>query len=129
MLYGEPMAERLDASTVSVQAPVWTGSKFEDPDAQSYWLKLPSTLRDLALAELGNGNVISSILRNDGERSIVLVEFQREPTTAAPDPELIRVHREHEYGNYCYDGTACTYEDLESGSFLAFNDLQFEHAV
>jgi len=32
------------------------------------------------------------------------------------------VHTQHRYGNYCYDGTTCTYEDPETGSFLALSD-------
>jgi hypothetical protein len=123
-----PMLEHLDSSTSIVLAPVWTGSEFEDADAQAYWIMMPSTLSTLARAELGNGNVVSQILRNRKSR-ISLVEFERGPTTSAPDPELLRVHREHEYGNYCYEGTTCTYEDLESGSFLAFNDPMFDAAV
>ncbi len=122
------MVEHLDAATAFVRAPVWTGSEFENADAQAYWMMMPSTLSTLARAELENGNVVSQILRN-GERQIVLLEFERGPTTSAPDPELVRVHRHHEYGNYCYDGTMCTYEDLESGSFLAFNDPMFDAAV
>lgn len=34
----------------------------------------------------------------------------------------VKVHTRHEYGNYCYDGTKATYEDIKAGCFLAFKD-------
>jgi hypothetical protein len=122
------MIERLDDSTLSVDAPVWTGHHFEDSDAQALWLMLPEEMQSIARAELANGNVPESILHNQ-ERGIVLLAFESSPTTPTPDTSSIRIHWQHAYGNYCYEGTLCTYEHLESGCFLAFGDPEWRMKV
>jgi hypothetical protein len=111
------MPERLDDSTLSVDSPVWTGHYFEDRDAQAFWLMLPQDLQSIARWELMNGNRPQSILDNQ-TRGIVLLAFECAPTTPTPDTSSIRIHRQHAYGNYCYEGRLCTYEHLESGCFL-----------
>jgi hypothetical protein len=118
------MAQRLDRTTVSVVAPTWGSGCFEDRDAQRFWLMLPPELRAIASAELAQGNVAESILHNE-ERGIALLSFRSGPRTSSPESEAIRIHRRHEYGNYCYDGTLCTYEHLASGCFLAFSDPNY----
>jgi hypothetical protein len=107
-------------STTIIQKPHWNGAGFDGELAQSYWLELPGVLQRVALAEIGAGNVPSHILRNN-DRGIVLLEFERGPL-GDPPPVGVVVHSEHRYGNYCYDGTKCTYEDSAVGSFLAFKD-------
>lgn len=119
------MAERLDRSTVSVFAPAWNSGRFEDADAQRFWTMLPQELQAIALAELWRGNLPESILHNE-ERGIALLAFRSGPRTASPDSGTTQIHRRHEYGNYCYDGTLCTYEHLESGCFLAFSDPNYQ---
>jgi len=118
------MAQRLDRSTVSVSAPEWDGVGFADGDAQQFWLMLPRELQVIALAELSQGNLPESILRNE-ERGIAVLAFRSGPRTASPESEAIRIHRRHEYGNYRYDDTLCTYEHLKSGCFLAFSDPNY----
>lgn len=83
-------------------------------------MELPAVLQSVALAEVEAGNNPCEILRN-GDRAIVLLGFERGPL-AGPPPAGIIVHSQHQYGNYCYDGTKCTYQDPVTGSFLAFND-------
>jgi len=92
------------------------------------WWQLPETLKQIAIAELQAGNIPEHILRND-TRAIVLLAYQRRPMTPKPSTEVIRVHPSFAYGNYCYDGTFCTYEDIESGCFLAFNDPDYVDAL
>ena len=40
--------------------------------------------------------------------------------------DVIKIHVEHSFGNYCYDGTRATYEHVASGHFLAFEDPDFD---
>jgi hypothetical protein len=115
------MSEVLRAGTTTiVRNPTWNGRDFDESIAQSFWAELPPVLHKIALAEIEAGNNLDQILRND-ERGIVLVGFEQGPLAGEP-PAGIIVHSRHRYGNYCYDGTKCTYEDSTSGSFLAFND-------
>jgi len=115
------MVDRLGKDTLSVHEPTWSVDVFTDAEAQALWLELPLLLRGIAVAEFENGNSAQSILRSN-ERNIVLLAFKHPPTTAPPDPARVRVHTTHAVGNYCYDDTRCTYEDLATGCFLAFHD-------
>jgi hypothetical protein len=45
--------------------------------------------------------------------------------SAPPPADAVVVHRRFANGNYCYDGTACTYEHVGSGNFLAFLDPEY----
>ena len=110
--------------TTSIESPKWNDGGFVDPIAQKYWLELPDNLKQIAVAEFDNGNEAREILKNE-ERNIVLLSFTKRPISAAPIVPKITVHTSHSYGNYCYDGTACTYEDNESGCFLAFEDPKY----
>ena len=74
--------------------------------------------------EIERGNAPQSILRNN-ERDIVLLALLERPKSEISN-ELVKIHRKHSYGNYCYDGTYATYEDLETGCFLAFRDPEYE---
>ncbi|KRE84767.1 hypothetical protein ASG75_12830 [Rhodanobacter sp. Soil772] len=120
--------QRLGRDTTSVDSLVWNGHGFDGAEAQSMWWQLPETLKQVAIAELQAGNIPEHILRND-TRAIVLLAFQRRPMTPKPSAEVIRVHPSFAYGNYCYDGTFCTYEDIESGCFLAFDDPDYVDAL
>ncbi len=88
------------------------------------WLDLPLSLKQIAVAELQAGNIPRHMLRNES-RGIVLLSFKAPPKTDPPAPGLVRVHPAFENGNYCYDGTLCTYEDMSSGCFLAFDDPDY----
>jgi hypothetical protein len=121
-------AQRLGIDTTSVDSLVWGGYGFDDPVAESMWAQMPTPLKQVALAELQAGNLPEHILRND-TRAIVLLAFQSPPLTPQPSGELVRVHTSFANGNYCYDGTLCTYEDIRSGSFLAFNDPEYADAL
>jgi hypothetical protein len=111
-------------STTIVLHPVWTGDGFSEPTAQAFWEQLPDVLRTMARAELAAGNAVTQVLRND-ERGIVLLEFGDGPLVGSTTPAL-RVHTEHRFGNYCYDGTKCTVEDPTTGCFLAFIDPEWQ---
>jgi len=113
--------QRLGKSTTAVDELEWSGSGFLDPTADAMWNRLPATLKSLACAEIVAGNSPREILSND-ERSVVLLSFFGPPRTAPPSPNLTKIHTCFALGNYCYEGTTCTYEDLLSGCFLAFDD-------
>jgi len=104
-----------------IKSPEYRNGRFDDPDAQAFWQELPDNLKEIALAELAVSNCVEQLLRND-ERNIVLLAFDRGPLTEIPESDHLQVHRSHSYGNYCYDGTSCTIEDLPSGCFLVFDD-------
>ena len=117
--------EQISKDTLSVTELEWHGDGFSDPIATEMWRELPPVLRQIAQLEIELGNEPWNILRNT-ERGIVLLAFRR-PPAEAPDPAAsIRVHRSFDNGNYCYDGTLCTYEHLPSGSFLAFDDPEWQ---
>jgi hypothetical protein len=120
--------QRLGHDTTSIDSLVWNGHGFDGADAQSMWSQLPETLKQVAIAELQAGNIPEHILRND-TRAIVLLAFQNRPITPAPNVEVVRVHSRFANGNYRYDGTFCTYEDIESGCFLAFDDPDYVDAL
>ncbi|WP_370308693.1 hypothetical protein [Sinimarinibacterium flocculans] len=122
------VSKQLDAATLSVDTPTWKDGAFTDPDAQQLWAQLPASLQIVARSELAAGNTVRNILRNSA-RSIVLLAFERPPMTGAPSTIDIHVHTTHESGHYCYDGAVCTYEERRSGSFLAFDDPDYEDAL
>jgi hypothetical protein len=113
-------------STVLIERPTWLGAAFAEPEANQFWLQLPPSLKQIAMDEFHAGNRATQILRNDA-RSIVLLAFERGPVANSSVGDGIKVHRQHAYGNYCYDGTVATYEDIQSGCFLAFDDPSYDH--
>ena len=120
--------QRLGKDTTSVDAIAWSGAGFGDATADAMWAELSEPLKAVALAEFNAGNDASNILRND-TRKVVVLSFQRPPTSPHPDIGSISVHTCFANGNYCYDGTVCTFEHLESGHFLAFEDPEYAHAL
>ena len=117
--------EQLSKETLSVTGLEWRGDGFSEPVATQMWCELPVALRQIAAQQIESGNEAWNILRNS-ERGIVLLAFRR-PPGQDPDPASgIRIHRSFADGNYCYDGTLCTYEHLQSGSFLAFDDPEWQ---
>lgn len=84
-------------------------------------MQLAEPLRQIARAELGAGNSPTHILFNETS-GIILLAFTRPPITIQPASSIVRVHTTFANGNYCYDGTFCTYEDIGTGCFLAFDD-------
>jgi hypothetical protein len=119
--------QRLGLDTTSVDALGWNGRGFDDPTADLMWSQLAETLKQIALAELQAGNAPVHILLNE-TRGIVLLSFANPPRTSRPPVELVRVHSSFANGNYCYDGTLCTYEDIRTGCFLAFDDPEYVDA-
>jgi hypothetical protein len=117
--------EQLSKDTLSITELEWRGDGFSEPAATKMWRELPEALREIATREIVRGNEPWNILRND-ERGVVLLAFRNPPAEAPGADTAIRVHRSFEYGNYCYDGTFCTYEHLPSGSFLAFDDPEWQ---
>lgn len=107
-----------------VSKPIWAGSRFAQEEAQELWLQLPEKLRLIAIQELQAGNVPDSI-QLDLKTKVVLLAFSHPPRLLNPNEPDIVVHTKHEYGNYCYEGTVCTYEFVPQRAFLAFNDPNF----
>jgi hypothetical protein len=111
--------------TSYIKSPNWNGDGFGHPIANQWWLELPPVLREIAAAEVDKGNKIDQILRNN-KRNIVLLSFESGPYTETPNDTDIIIHTKHSYGNYCYDDTKTTYEDIKTGCFLAFEDPDYE---
>ena len=111
----------LGRDTTSVDALIWNGQSFGDAAADSMWAQLADSLKHVALVELHAGNAPVHILFNE-TRGLVLLSFAAPPMTPRPSDPGIRVHTRYAHGNYCYDGTLCTYEDLRTGCFLAFDE-------
>ena len=120
--------QRLSRDTTSADALAWSGSGFGDATADAMWADLSAPLKHIALSEIAAGNTPANILRND-TRDIVVLSFRLPPATPRPNGDTIRVHTNFANGNYCYDGTACTYEHLDSGHFLAFEDPEYVDAL
>lgn len=110
--------------TTQVTAPTWNGSGFDEELPDGFWSELPEKLRAISIAECLAGNSVDCILKNL-ERGIVLIRLSNPPASSAEFGSDIRIHSEHQYGNYCYDGTVCTYEHLQSGCFIAFEDSSY----
>lgn len=112
-------------STVQYDNPVWNGCGFVEEKPNELWAKLPETLKNIAVEEIKNGNSPISILENK-DQNIVLLSFKRGPLIQRNESKAIRIHTEHQYCNYCYDGTSATLEDVESGCFLSFEDPEYD---
>lgn len=119
--------EKLQVSPTTVQfnGPTWNGNGFSEVEPNSLWERLPENLRHVAIAEIGAGNRALAILENS-ERGIVLLSLERGPLVSINPAAGIQIHTKHAFGNYCYEGTKATYQDLQSGCFLAFEDPGFQ---
>lgn len=117
--------QQVSPSTTQFNYPTWNGGGFFEGEPNSLWVRLPESLRSIASAEVSAGNSVLSILENS-ERGIILLSLERGPLVSIPQPAGIQVHTQHEYGNYCYEGTKATYQDIQSGCFLAFEDPLFQ---
>lgn len=111
-------------TTTQYEFPEWTGNGFVEEIPQSLWDRLPERLRKIVLEEIHVGNATESMLENR-ERGIVLLTLKMGPLIDRKSSNAVKVHTRHEYGNYCYDGTKATYEDIKTGCFLAFNDPDY----
>ena len=107
-------------TTTQYDGPTWTGAGFLEREPQRLWGSMPTSLRIIAAQEIEHGNVPISILDNR-EREIVILILQKGPIIERHTDAVIRVHTNHQYGNYCYEGTKATYEDIETGFFIAFD--------
>jgi len=106
--------------------PAWGGSGFVDPDAEYLWRLLPAPLQQIAKQELAAGNTPEAI-QQDLQTKVVVLTFKRPPYTPQPASVQISVHTRHATGNYCYDGTAWTYELHFPHAFLAFTDPTYDY--
>ncbi len=120
--------QRLGRDTTSVDELAWDGRSLGDATADALWERLPPSLKQIARAEFQAGNAAVHILFNE-TRQIVLLSFAMPPMTARPPAEAVRIHTRFADGNYCYDGTSCTYEDIRTGCFLAFDDPEYLDAL
>lgn len=119
--------QRLGRDTTSVDELAWDGRSFGNATADAMWAQLADPLKQVARAELQSGNAPRHILFNE-TGGIVLLAFSLPPMTARPPVEVARIHTSFANGNYCYDGTLCTYEDIHTGCFLAFDDPEYVDA-
>ena len=120
--------QQLGPTTISVTEIAWDGSGLGNTKANEFWSQLSAQLQKIAISEFLAGNRPSSILRND-PRNIIVLSFSAPPKSLKSTTGSLRVHTEFQHGNYCYDGTTCTYEDLESGDFLAYDTTALVHAL
>jgi hypothetical protein len=118
---------RLGKDTTSVTDLEWDGAGFAPAEAQDIWLRFPEQLKEIALEEMRAGNVAWNLLRDESSGH-VLVAFSSPPRASPPGP-AIRVHSHFAPSNYCYDGTHCTYEDLATGAFLAFDEVGSQNGI
>lgn len=114
-------------TTTQYDSLAWTGDGFAEELPQALWQRLPESLKKIALEEIHLGNAPESILENR-ERDIVVLSLKTGPLIERMSDDVINVHTRHEYGNYCYDGTKATYEDNQTGCFIAFEDPNYEEA-
>lgn len=124
---GNMAVQRLGLDTTSVDGLSWDGHGFGDATADLMWGQLPDSLQKIARAELQAGNSPVHILFNES-RYIILLSFAKPPMTDRPPAEAAKVHTSFANGNYCYDDTACTYEDIGTGCFLAFDNPEYVDA-
>ena len=121
------MREQSLGTTTQYDSPTWTGNGFAEEGPKEMWYRLPDSLKKIALEEIGLGNVFKSILENH-EKGIVLLSLRAGPLIDRESNDVVKVHTRHEYGNYCYDGTKATYEDVQTGCFLVFDNPDYEEA-
>ena len=114
--------------TTQYGCPTWTGNGFVEEIPQALWNRLPESLRRIAVEEIYSGNSTESILENR-ERNIVLLALRTGPLIDRKSDSVVKVHTWHECGNYCYDGTKATSEDIKTGCFLAFEDPDYKEQV
>lgn len=120
--------KRLGVDTISVDGLAWDGRSFGNEVADAMWDRLAEPLRQIALAEFQAGNTPRDILFNE-TRGIVLLGFALPPLAPRPSADVVRIHTAFAHGNYRYDGTLCTYEDVRTGCFLAFEDPEYSDSL
>lgn len=114
-------------STVEFDEITWNKGGFAERRPNELWERLPDSLKAIAIEEIERGNNARSILENK-DRNIVVLSFRDAPTVERQNNHVVRIHTVHQYGNYCYDGTKVTYEDVQTGCFLAFDDPNFDES-
>lgn len=114
-------------STVQYDNPTWNGHGFSERSPNELWRRLPESLKAIAVEEIRQGNNPKSILENK-ERNIVLLSFRGGPSIQRQESQTLRIHNAHQYGNYCYDGTNATYDNIQTGYFLAFDEPNDEES-
>ena len=112
-------------TTTAYEGPTWTGEGFAEEVANELWRRLPQSMKKITHEEIDCGNEISGILENR-EHNIVVLSFREGPMIDRASADSLVVHTRHSFGNYCYDGTKATYEDMETGCFLAFDDPEYD---
>ncbi len=99
----------------------WVEDSFVELEAAFLWWFLPDRLQCIARAEMAAGN-LPETLQLDRRTFVPLMSFSRPPFAATPPVDEITVHTAFAPGNYCHDGTACTYESDDPPGFLCFRD-------
>jgi hypothetical protein len=110
----------------STQALTWNETSFAEPEAQFLWELLPHRLQAIARDEMSAGNVPLS-MQLDRRTFVPLMSFRAPPLVPIDTSSDVLVHTKYAAGNYCYDGTHCTYELLNPTSFLAFEDPTYNY--
>jgi hypothetical protein len=116
---------RLGSKAIQFNDPSWNGAGFDEAEAHALWQEFPENLQSVVQRETSAGNQVTFALKNL-ESGIVVIGLARGPLVKLGEAEAIRVHTQHAYGNYCYDGTLATFEDLSSGCILAFENPDYE---
>jgi hypothetical protein len=120
---------RFGAETTQYEEMAWTGDGFEEAEPNVLWKRLPKLLIAISKNEITEGNSIHSILESrDREPNILVLSFNEGPYSKLPEEKKIEVHSKFRFGNYCYDGTLCTYEHTKSGCILCFDDPKYDHS-
>lgn len=99
-----------------------------EPEADFLWSLIPARLQVIARNEMGAGNAPASI-QLDRRTFVPLMSFIAPPLPRVDTGPDVIVHTRFIPGNYCYEGTHCTYELLEPRSFLAFGDPAYDYSA
>ena len=122
---GKVQVVRIESKAIQFNEPSWNGAGFDEAEAHALWREFPGNLQSVVRRETSAGNRVRFALKNL-ERGIVVIALARGPLVNHEKSDEILVHTQHAYGNYCYDDTRATFEDLSSGCILAFEDPDYE---
>ncbi|MDM0066888.1 hypothetical protein [Variovorax sp. J31P207] len=93
----------------TTESLTWSGESFAEQEAARLWWYLPVALQAIARREIGAGNTPKA-LQLDRKTFVSVMTFSKPPSVPFTPEPGVSVHTTYAPGNYCYDGTACTYE-------------------
>ena len=101
----------------------WKDGVYVEPWMEECWNRLPDVLKNIAMKEISLGNKAEHI-QCAGSPCVLLV-LEKEPQSTDSLPEEVIKHTSFNEDNYCFDGTLCTYQDINSRSVIAFPDVNY----